>query len=413
VDERAEAAGSAGVAEWTVQRLDEALDRGDELFILDVRNAEEFARTPIEGRAAIRASNVPYFAMLEYADDDDLAGAIARYAQRHLGDVLPKEMPILTVCAKGGTSQLVAEGLQRLGYRVGNLAGGIAAWNDAYVARTAAADDAAAIVQIARPARGCLSYLIESAGRAAVIDPARHIDQYVTLANERKLTIDLVIDTHAHADHVSGGPALAARIGAPYYLHPYDAIHPVDLVPARVAYTPLSDGLSLTLGGARLQVLWIPGHTLGNTAVLVDGRWLLAGDSIFIESIARPDLGGRADTWTELHYQSLRRLLAMPDETLILPGHFSRRSEAGADGVFGRTLGELRASNHDLAPAADDSDAFAKYIQASLPAWTPEYVEIKRINAGLRQAHDEQLAELETGKNQCGMARADGAAAPA
>src|SRR5262249_21783796 len=157
--------------------------------ILDVRNAEEFARTPIEGRSAVRARNVAYFEMLEYAEDDDLAGAIARYAQQHLGDVLPKDMPILAVCAQGGTSHLVAEGLHRLGYRVGNLAGGIAAWSDAYTARTAASSDSATIVQIARPARGCLSYVIESAGRAAVIDPARHVEQYVALANERKLTI--------------------------------------------------------------------------------------------------------------------------------------------------------------------------------------------------------------------------------
>jgi glyoxylase-like metal-dependent hydrolase (beta-lactamase superfamily II) len=399
------AAAASGVAEWTVHTLDEALDRGDELFILDVRNSEEFARARIEGRAAVPTRNIPYFEMLEFAEDDDLAGAIARYAQIHLADVLPKKMPVLTVCAKGGTSQLVAEGLQRLGYQIGNLAGGMAAWGDAYVARTVRADEAITIVQIARPARGCLSYFVASGGRAAVIDPARHVDQYVTLASEHHASIEVVIDTHAHADHVSGGRALAARVGALYYLHPYDAIHPVDLVPGRIAYAPLSDGLSLTLGRARLQVLWIPGHTLGNTAVLVDDRWLLAGDSIFIESIARPDLGGRAEAWTGLHYESLRRLLAMPDDTLILPGHYSRRSEAGVRGIFGRTLGALRTSNQDLAHAAEDEVAFADYIQASLPAWSPEYVEIKRINTGLRHPSDEQLAELETGKNQCGMAR--------
>ena len=72
-----------------------------------------------------------------------------------------------------------------------------------------------------------------------------------------------------------------------------------------------------------MKTLHIPGHTLGNVAYLVDDRYLFTGDSIFIESIARPDLGGKGDTWAPLHYHSLRRLLELPDDTVVLPAHFS------------------------------------------------------------------------------------------
>ncbi|MGQ0504569.1 MAG: MBL fold metallo-hydrolase, partial [Myxococcaceae bacterium] len=199
------------------------------------------------------------------------------------------------------------------------------------------------------------------------------------------------------------GPALATRLAVPYYLHPYDAIHPVDLLPARIAYHPLDEALDLRIGRVRLEPLWIPGHTLGSVAVLVDGRYLLAGDSIFLRSIARPDLGGHADAWTPLHYRSLRRLLTLPDTTVVLPGHFSGRDEADRSGVFAATLGQLRHANDGLVRASGDSQAFAEYITSTLPHFPKEYLDIKRINAGLLQADEERCAELETGKNQCAM----------
>lgn len=390
-------------AEWTARELNERVERGDRFAILDVRNRDEFEAARIEGRSPIPTTNVPYFEMLEGAgDDEDLSQAVLQYARANLDGSLPKDTPLLTVCAKGGTSRLVAGALRELGYDVTNLSGGTAAWGDFYAKRTAATE-AATITQFARSARGCLSYLVDCDGIAAVIDPGRHIEPYLDAAAERTASIRLVIDTHAHADHVSGGPALAARTGATYHLHPYDAIHPIDLLPARLRYAPLLEGMTLGVGSALIEPLWIPGHTLGNLALLVAGRYLLSGDSIFILSVARPDLGGRPETWTPLHYESLRRLLALPDSTLVLPGHFSRRDEADAQGVFAATLGALKKANDGLREAAGTQESFGAYIARSLPTFPPEYVDIKRINAGLLQVSDEQLAELETGKNQCAM----------
>jgi glyoxylase-like metal-dependent hydrolase (beta-lactamase superfamily II) len=389
--------------EWTVQDLSDRLGRGDRFFVLDVRNRDEFESTRIEGRTPLETKNVPYFEMLESADGDDLVASVEQYVKAYLTKDLPTRTPLLAVCGKGGTSRLVAEALHRLGYPVSNLAGGMAAWGDFYESRTAAQHDGVTVTQICRPARGCLSYLIVSDGRAAVVDPGRHVDRYLDVVAKHAATIAMVIDTHAHADHVSGARALAAFANVPYYLHPYDAIHPIDLVPATYAYEPLRDRGQLTVGQARIEPIWIPGHTLGSVALLIDQRYLLAADSIFVRSIARPDLGGRAETWTPLHYHSIRRLLELPATTLVLPGHFSRPDEADENGLVATTLRAVRQENDGVMRAMGDGERFAEYIIASLPQFPQQYVDIKRINAGLLEIPDEQLAELETGRNQCAM----------
>ena len=109
------------------------------------------------------------------------------------------------------------------------------------------------------------------------------------------------------------------------------------------------------VGGHTVEAIHVPGHTLGNMAFLLDGRFLFTGDSIFIESIARPDLGGHGDTWAPIHYASLRRLLELPDDTLVLPGHFAGMGEEGEDGklrlppTFSPELGVFEDCNFDLA----------------------------------------------------------------
>ena len=153
--------------------------------------------------------------------------------------------------------------------------------------------------QLLNEENGCSSYIIadRDTHECAVIDPALDIEPYLEIARDRELQFRFIIDTHLHADHISGGPALAEELGVPYWLHPYDGIHPLDVLPARLSYRCLGDGMELPVGRQTVRVLWIPGHTLGNSALLV-GRWLFSGDSIFVRSIARPDLGGRAEAWT-------------------------------------------------------------------------------------------------------------------
>lgn len=392
-------------------RLLEDTDAATPLVIVDVRNRDEFDRWRIEGRRPVTLVHTPYFDIIEAVDSDDLAAAAARYAAGHWQDQLSRHALVVTVCARGDGSAFVAEGLRRLGYRAVNLRGGMLAWADRYVTRFVTRSDRLTLAQIARPARGCLSYLIASGGEAAVVDPLRHGGHYEDLAAQLGVRITAVIDTHAHADHISSGSVLARRLGVGYHLHPYDALHPMDAVPGTVPYEPIRDGQTWRVGEVTLQALHVPGHTLGNLVILVDDRYLLTGDTIFVDSVARPDLGGQAEAWTPLHYASLRRLLDLPDDTLVLPGHYSRPDEAGDDGIVAAPLGRLRRENDGLRQVLAGEEAFVAYAGSRLPFFPPAYVDIKRVNLGLLEPDEDLARELELGPNVCALAAHGGGAA--
>lgn len=223
------------------------------------------------------------------------------------------------------------------------------------------------LFQVVRPARGCLSHVLVSDHHAAVFDPARHIDTYHELAAAVGALIERVLDTHLHAGHLSGGPALGQRDHIPYHLHPYDAIHPIDLLPARMTYRPLEAEQTLHIGQAEIRVLHFPGHTIGMVAFLIEGHYLLSGDSLFLEAVARPDLGGKAEAWAPLLYDSLKRMAELSDATLVLPAHFSNIAAGDRNGVFRATLGELKQRNPGLPKLAEGEAVFTDYILANLP----------------------------------------------
>ncbi len=394
---------------WTAGDLLERLEHRERFFVLDVRNHDEFERFRLEGRGPLPAVNVPYFEMLERGGKDEMVDSVVACVERDLADQLPRDLPILAVCAKGGTSEFVAQGLRRLGYASANLAGGMKAWGEHYSTRAVFETSDLAVYQVSRPARGCLSYVVASEGRAVVIDPLRHLHPYLDLARGKGLAVERVIDTHGHADHISGGPALASETGASYHLHPYDAIHPMDVLPATIPYEAIRDGQIFRVGRHELEALHIPGHTLGLVAFQLDDRCLFTGDSIFIRSISRPDLGGKAETWAPLHGRSLQKLLGLPGRMIVLPGHFSSLDEADDRGIFAASLDDLKRRNDGLLVLQRESeDGFVRYLLESLPRFIPEYVDIKRVNAGLLAPAEDDAAILELGKNVCALSQAYG-----
>jgi len=392
---------------WTPESLLEKLQHSAKFFILDVRNREEFERFRLEGREPLPSINLPYFEMLELGGRDEMVDSVVACVEKELSAQLPRDELILSVCAKGDTSAYVAQGLRRLGYHSVDLAGGMRAWGAYYATRAVTESPALAIYQISRPARGCLSYLVASEGKAIIIDPLRHLQPYLNFLREKNVILEAVIDTHGHADHISGGVALAAQTGCRYWLHPYDAIHPMDMVPATIAYEPLRDAQIFRVGKQQLEVIHIPGHTLGLVALKLGDEYLFTGDSIFIRSIARPDLGGQADKWAPLHARSLQKLAQLADTTLILPGHFSALGEADANGLFAAKLGDLKRHNEGLRRLRQESEpAFVSYLLAILPKLVPEYVDIKRVNAGLLAPDEDAASALELGKNECALSKA-------
>jgi len=391
---------------WAARDLLARLETREKFFVLDVRNREDFKKFRLEGRIPVPAVNVPYFEMLELGGKDEMLDSVVAYVKRDLAEKLPSDLPILAVCAKGDTSEFVAQALRRSGYASANLKGGMKAWGEYYASRAVVEGPDLSIYQVSRPARGCLSYIVASAGKAIVIDPLRHLHPYLDLAGGSGLTIESVIDTHGHADHISGGPALAARTGASYYLHPYDAIHPMDVLPATIPYEFIREGQTFPAGRHVLQALHIPGHTLGMVALRLDDNYLFTGDSIFIRSIARPDLGGKAETWAPLHARSLWKLLGLPGGMTVLPGHFSSLDEADETGRFAASLDDLKQRNDGLAVLQRESlEGFVRYLLESLPKFIPEYVEIKRVNAGLLKPEEDEAATLELGKNVCALSQ--------
>lgn len=395
-------------AVWTAGDLLDELRHQRKLAVLDVRNRDEFERFPLEG-LALSVINFPYFEMLESGGLDDMVDSVAASIERDLKGKLPHGGRVLAVCAKGDSSEYVRQALERLGYDAGTLKGGMKGWGNFYETRAVVDTPELSIHQISRPARGCLSYVIASEGKVIVIDPLRHLDAYLALA--RGMKIEAVIDTHGHADHISGGRALAQAAGAPYYLHPYDAIHPLDMLPAMFSYEPVRDHHVFRLGRHELRAIHVPGHTLGLVAFLLDDEYLFTGDSIFIHSIARPDLGGKAEAWAALHTKSLRKLLELPSKVRVLPGHFSSQEEGDREGLFQASLQSLKNDNKSLLELQRGSDAeFIQYLLGSLPKFVPEYVEIKRVNAGLSSPNEDDAAALELGKNVCGLAQAQMAA---
>src|SRR5687768_16925300 len=238
--------------------------------------------------------------------------------------------------------------------------------------------------QITHDDLGCASYLIgdEDAGVAAVVDPRLDIDEYLRLARYLGVRIEHVLETHNHADHVSGHGRLASATGARIHIHR-------DAAPA-YDHEPFDDGWELELGGLLVRALHTPGHRPEHTAfALVDrGRgsepWaVLTGDTLFVNDVARPDLAvdkgeGARDIFRSLH----ERLSTLPPETEVWPGHLggSLCGGPGMDMKVASTIGYELAHNDLLSET--DEDRFVERAIASLAPQPPNFQAIVALNRG-------------------------------
>ncbi|WP_323174654.1 MBL fold metallo-hydrolase [Natrialba sp. PRR66] len=362
------------------RRIDE--DDASNLFVLDVRNEDDYEEWRIDG-----STNVPiYNELLEY-DYSTL--------EEHL-DELPKDTEIAVVCVAGITSARAAEFLREHGFDARSIDDGMNGWGRVHRQYDLEdADGVEGVVQVVRPGTGCVSYLTHDGEAAVVVDPSQYIDQYLNVADERDLEIVGVADSHAHADHVSGARRLAGELDVPYYLHGDDA---GDLENV----TTLEDGETIPVGDRDLEVLHTPGHTPGSVSFRF-GDALLSGDTLFLRSVGRPDLeDGDEEAIREASSQlfdSLERLTDLADETVVLPGHFSDESVR----PLATELGELREeTTNELLSYVEDGDesAFVETIVESLADEPANYNEIKQINWGKEQP-DADVEALELGPNNC------------
>jgi glyoxylase-like metal-dependent hydrolase (beta-lactamase superfamily II)/rhodanese-related sulfurtransferase len=229
------------------------------------------------------------------------------------------------------------------------------------------------------------SYFIGSEGEAVVIDPQRDIEQYLNEARERGVTIKYVIETHLHADFVSGHRELAERTGARIYLGAK--------ANAGFPHVPIHDGDELRFGACKLTFYETPGHTVESVSIVVTDEArspepyaVFTGDTLFIGDVGRPDLGGETRELAGMLYDNLHeKLLRLPDDVLVFPAH-------GAGSLCGRamsddrssTIGRERATNYALQIA--DKAAFVDLMTEDLPdrpAYFASDVELNRSGAAM------------------------------
>jgi glyoxylase-like metal-dependent hydrolase (beta-lactamase superfamily II)/rhodanese-related sulfurtransferase len=354
------------------------LDTRRPVAVLDVRTTADRAEWAIPG-----SMHVDAYAALK-ANDPHALDAVD----------LPGDMPVVTVCGAGKISLVAAEQLQARGLEAYSLTGGMQAWSLAWnTAELKVPNSAARVVQVRRTGKGCLSYLFGTDGEAAVIDAALESAVYQQLARQRGWRIVAVLDTHIHADHLSRSRALAQQTGATLYLPQQERVS--------FSYTPLSDEDTLAIGSSRLRALRTPGHTAESTSYLLDDQALFTGDTLFLNAVGRPDLHAdpeAAKARAHALYASLQRLLALPEGTLVLPGHTS--TPIPFDGkVLATTLTQVYAQTALLQLP---EDGFVAALLARIPPTPPNHTRITELNEAGASV-DDPIA-LEAGANRCAIA---------
>jgi glyoxylase-like metal-dependent hydrolase (beta-lactamase superfamily II) len=264
------------------------------------------------------------------------------------------------------------------------------------------AGDLDRLVQFDRIGKGALGYLLLSDGEAFVIDAPRRTVRYLEAIDAAGATLVGVADTHAHADYISGSPALAVLNDAPYHLHPADAIYPYDGTPGVVRHADVEDGQTIRFGRAELTVVHTPGHTEGSVSYLLGDAIAFTGDFLFIASVGRPDLGGKTEAWTPVLWRTIARARKeWPKSIRVQPAHYAHASERNADRSVGRALGEIEKANVPF--TMPDEKSFTRWIVERAGAFPEAYKRIKAINLGLETVDDAEATELEAGKNQCAL----------
>ncbi|MEF8886451.1 MAG: MBL fold metallo-hydrolase [Haloarculaceae archaeon] len=369
------------------EALRDRIDDGGDVFLLDTRMTSEYGEWHIEG-GSVESVNVPYFEFLDEEIDDGVL------------EQVPADRTVTVVCAKGGASEYVAGRLVERGYDVEHLAEGMNGWASIYDAvEVTGYEGRGTLLQYQRPSSGCLGYLLYDGGEAAVVDPLRAFtDRY--LADAADLGVDLVyaLDTHIHADHVSGVRELDAA--------GVEGVIPAAAVDRGVTYadelTTAADGDTFAVGDATVETVHTPGHTTGMTSYLLDGSFLATGDGLFVESVARPDLEegdeGAPDAARQLYETIQERILTLPDDTLVGGAHYSDAAEPAPDGTYTAPLGDLVKAMPAL--TADEED-FVETVLADMPPRPANYEEIIATNLGQESVDDEKAFTLELGPNNC------------
>jgi glyoxylase-like metal-dependent hydrolase (beta-lactamase superfamily II)/rhodanese-related sulfurtransferase len=362
-----------------VEELQSLLSKQEPVFVLDIRPEEQYEEWQIP-----ESSHADIYEKLNEGNLAALEGLD-----------IPKNIPVVMVCAAGKTSLIAAEALRKKGYDAYSLEGGMKAWNFAWnTAEIKLPDSDVRIIQVRRSAKGCLSYIIGSGAEAIVVDASLDPGVYIDIAQKHNWKIKYAMDTHVHADYLSRTKELAAAAMAELIF--FDG--------ANVSYPfiPVNDHQEIAFGNTNFRVIHTPGHTWESVSYLVDNKALLTGDTLFTDGVGRPDLKADKEEGIKkasVLFDSLQRIMTLPEDTFILPAHISQA--VPFDGIMIKEyLGQLKDKIKLLQLSKE------QFVESSLkriPPTPANYLTIAELN---RHGNFDgyQPADLEAGANRCAVA---------
>ena len=353
------------------EKLWDSMKNDQDVFLLDVREPMEFAEFRIPG-----AVNVPL---------SDLFTSSAY-------EKIPKDKKIVTICSHGNRSMVATFALAQKGLESTSLEGGMSRWNQVLSANVAVKQEDLTIIQVEKVGKGCLSHIVGSDGEALVIDPTYPPAKYIEFVQKEGLKITKVIDTHQHADHISAAKELSRIAGAQLYFSAREDYN--------IEHTKAKNGEIIPIGKKQVRIMHTPGHTAGSMTYVVDEVYAFSGDTLFLESIGRPDLRDQAEEFAnDLHETLHNKLLNLPPTAKIFPTHHGENVKPAEDGIYYTTPEIARKlSLLDLG-----KEEFVKRVVGMTTPRPMNYAMIIKVNKGTIPIMDEQVPDLEMGPNRCSI----------
>lgn len=353
-----------------------------EMLVLDVRNETDFNRFQIESPYPFDMKNISYYDFMEFEEE-----SVAKVA---------KDRTISIICAQEGSAKYVGEILVKHGFSdVCYLAEGIKTWGNLLVPKAVREKDDYSLYQFIRPGKASCSYGLCVGDEMMIFDPTRNIDFYIDFAKNKNCKIIKTFETHLQADYISGSRQIAKRTGAVF-------IGGADFDGTKAGHTPAVDNEIhwFSKGGPAVKTLFTPGHTPGSLTFIIDNTYMLSGDTIFIQSIGRPDLGGQVDQWAVLLFNTIHEIANLDESLLVLPGHYMDWSEADEELIFCLTFKQVKDRNKDVFSMTEEKD-FVQYIKDNMRPQPPEYALIRLANGNMEEYNLDKQEELDLGKNEC------------
>jgi glyoxylase-like metal-dependent hydrolase (beta-lactamase superfamily II)/rhodanese-related sulfurtransferase len=405
--------------------LKQKIDNGEDIFILDVRTQEEYESWKLSYNGHNDSLLLPIDTLSSCSSSKSLLQ-------------IPQDKQIVTLCSHGNRSMLAAKFLSQLGYDAKSVEGGLSGWNNVYdITPIPIGENLSSIIriwQLRRVSKGCIGYLVASEidNNAIIIDPTCGINEPLAkVLKDNNLHLTKLIDTHLHADHISGASRLAKIYGAEVYVSSLEDYDIKEIDDGLVFNQIANDNNKVDIGKrVSLMAIHTPGHTNGSMCfrLVIDDidnegkynnnnnssdndnknnnissgatAYLFTGDTIFVNGIGRPDLQDKAKEFTYNLYNTYQqKILRLPKETIILPAHFSDSFEHEKP-----IYDTLESINNRVKVLSAREEEFMGFVLGSIPSQKPmNYDKIIGINKSTVACDEVEIADLEAGPNSCGI----------